>query len=157
MSPADERFFGAIGRFTVSWAWLELGLDISVSVIHRHLNGEAIQSEAPWSLQRKLDYLRAAPKKLLPLASYRQRITALADAVELMLETRHDIIHGCIIEHTEGTGSAVMARLRRGEGSKPKAFAASADDVLNVAILADKIAGQSLELGDELRAKFSPM
>ena len=32
-SPDDEEFFGAIGRLTISWAHLELGLDCMVEIL----------------------------------------------------------------------------------------------------------------------------
>jgi hypothetical protein len=61
-SDADEGFFGAIGRMTISWGHLELGLDCMVEVLYRLSKGNTIEPEIPRSLQRKITFLRSAWK-----------------------------------------------------------------------------------------------
>jgi len=156
----DDAFFGAIGRFTVSWAWLELGLDLSVHVIHRHLQGNRIDREPPWSLDRKLRYLRRAVSKIPQLAEYRGRLAALIEDVAHIAEARNDLIHGSIVDQSDGR-CTIMARLERGTkpATKPatKYFTTDAITITQAAIIANKLAGQSLSLGDELRVRFLPM
>jgi hypothetical protein len=63
-SEADEEFFGAIGRLTISWGHLELGLDAMVEILYRGCEGNLIEPEMPRNLQRKITFLRKAVKKL---------------------------------------------------------------------------------------------
>lgn len=114
-SREDENFFGAIGRLTISWAHLEFGLDCIVEIIHHGFGGKMIEPEIPRALQRKITYLRAAFKNLpfeLPQDAL-QGYLNLFDQIQTAAQTRHDIIHGIIIEYAERSGEATMARVIR--------------------------------------------
>jgi hypothetical protein len=81
-APEDEAFFAAIGRLTIAWAHLELGLDWLVRIIHHNLGGrERIAAIEPISLKRKLDYLRTAFRSLPDLASFKDRFPRIADEI----------------------------------------------------------------------------
>jgi hypothetical protein len=59
-SEADEAFFGAIGRLTISWGHLELGLDCMVHILYHGFKGNTIEREIPRNLQRKITFLRSS-------------------------------------------------------------------------------------------------
>jgi hypothetical protein len=80
--PADEAFFAAIGRLTISWAHIEVGLDWLVRIAHHDLGGyERIEAEEPISLKRKLTYLRKAFRTLPELAAFADRFHPIADEI----------------------------------------------------------------------------
>src|ERR1700730_15579688 len=91
-SEADEAFFGAIGRLTISWGRLELGLDCMVQILYYEFKGNTIERTIPTTLQRKITFLRSAWKRLL-IGDGSNGYLKFLDRVETAAETRHDIIH----------------------------------------------------------------
>lgn len=155
-SKADEEFFGAIGRVVLSWAQLELGLDLSILAIRLDLGGDTIEPEAPRTLQRKLAFLRKAAKQLPGLVERRDEIIALAAAVRAESEGRHDLIHGVAMRHLPGGSEAAMLRLLRETSGPPaKAFVVTTTSLLERAVRAGKLASQSLALVTALVALAS--
>lgn len=130
-SPKDELFFAAVGRLTLCWAHLEFFLDCMVAATHAHMGGKEIEKQIPRALQRKLTYLRAIIKRLPLPPDAVQGYLDLFDGIETAAETRHDIIHGAVIDQVEGSGEAKMVRLLRGEsGNIPKHFTVTTAGIL---------------------------
>jgi hypothetical protein len=141
----EEQFYGAIGRLTISWAHLELGIDISVMMIHHFLNGQTITREAPRSLQPKLKYLRKAARELPQFSLYQTYIGDLATAIEAASEKRHDIIHGFIVSHEVASGEAKMIRLLRTRYTlEQKTIEVDTNQVLEATILINDLAFRTL-------------
>lgn len=152
-SKQDEAFFAAIGRLTISWAYIEAGLDISIDVIHRCLGGSRIELQAPrTSLYRKLSYIRKWAKTV-PEPIFRESAQVLADAIEKAAETRHDIIHGFVVQHVEGAGEAEMIRLLHGSTppARQKRYRVTTTQILKAAVEANKLGGRSLRMGTGLQ------
>lgn len=143
-SAQDEHFFGAIGRLTISWAHLELGLDCMVDISHNAFGGNKIDPEMPRALKRKITYLRAIFKQLpIPPESIKG-YHALLDQIETAAEVRHDIIHGAITKYIERSGEAEMVRIiRHKKGVEKKRFKKTTGDIL-------KDAGQAQRLGTKV-------
>ena len=85
-SKADEDFFAAIGRLTISWAHLELGLDLVVDITHRLKLSKEL--EKPRALQRKISYMRASVKQMsLPedaLIGFENLFSTIEAAAEIL-------------------------------------------------------------------------
>src|SRR5258708_7134098 len=110
-SKEDQDFFAALGRLTISWARIEVGLDCAVDVAHNVLYGQKIASTAPkTSLDRKIEYLRRW-SKTVPEPTFRNGVPILLAEIEGAAETRNDLIHGAIVKMVQGTGEAEMARI----------------------------------------------
>jgi len=107
----NQEFFAAIGWHTTSWAFIENGLEFLVIAIH-DAGGNQIDTEAPWSLERKIKYLRRCFRQIAALAPYHLVASTLLDQVKIASESRHDIIHGTF-QHFIGSGEAKMTRLLR--------------------------------------------
>src|SRR5258708_12028691 len=70
----DEGFYSAIGKLTISWAYVEFGLDWLIREIHEPLDGHKhIEPDAPISLRRKLRYLRRVFRTLSRLVGFSGR------------------------------------------------------------------------------------
>jgi hypothetical protein len=152
-SKEDEDFFAAIGRLTISWAHIEAGLDMSIAVIHPNLGGSRIEPDAPrTALSRKLRYIRKWAKTV-PEPTFRESASALVDEIEKAAELRHDLIHGFIIEHAEGSGEVEMIRMLRttAKPCDPKRYKVTTVQILKAAVQADKLAGRSLRMGTGLQ------
>jgi hypothetical protein len=152
-SKENEEFFAAIGRLTISWAQIELGLDCSIDIIHRFLGGQKIAREAPrTSLYRKIEYIRKWAKTI-PEPTFRSAVPALLDRIETAAEIRHDLIHGIIVKQEEGTGEAEMVRLIH-SATKPvdkKYYKVTTVQILRAAVAAGKLGGRSLQMGTGLQ------
>jgi hypothetical protein len=153
-SKEDEEFFAAIGRLTISWTQIELGLDCAVDVIHRFLGGDKIAPDgAPrTSLYRKTKYIRKWAKTI-PEPTFREAVPVLLDEIEEASETRHDMIHGIIIKQEEGTGEAEMVRLIH-SAAKPidkKYFTVATVDIMRAAVKAGKLGTRALNMGTGLQ------
>lgn len=149
----DEQFYSAIGKLTISWAYVEMGLDWLIREIHEPLDGRThVEPDPPISLQRKLRYLRRAFNRLPPLSSFNARFVTIADEIQLASEERHDLIHGFILAQ-EGH-KAVMARIIPGL-PKPKFYPVSTLSILQAAVRADAIQAQvfASEVSAALAAK----
>lgn len=151
-SDADEGFFGAIGRMTISWGHLELGLDCMVEVIYRLFKGNTIEPEIPRSLQRKITFLRSAWKNQPIAANGINGYLKFLDRVQTAAQTRHDIIHGVVIEQVERSGEAIMVRAVRGRDGEivKRRVHVTTVDILRAAREAQDLAGRILYWTDEV-------
>jgi hypothetical protein len=139
-SQADEEFFGAIGRLTISWGHLELGLDCMVEILYRGFGGNTIYPEMPRQLQRKITFLRKSFRKLPIGEEAIQGYLKFLDQVETAAQTRHDIIHGIVIEQAEHSGEAVMVRIiRKHDSMKQKRIKVNAKGILESAVEAQHL------------------
>ena len=145
-SPDDEQFFGAIGRLTISWAHLELGLDCMVEILYRGFEGNTIEPEMPRNLQRKITYLRTAFQKFPIGTKAVEGYLKLLNRVQTAAQTRHDIIHGVVIEQAERSGEAIMVRAIRCRNGvvKKRRFRVTTLDILKAAQEAQDLGGTVL-------------
>lgn len=138
-SPEDERFFGAIGRLTISWGHVDVALDVLVYEAHTYHGGDKlIEREAPISFQRKIRYLRKAFRKIPTFQPYNERFEAIANALVKESKTRHDIIHGFVVHHLPKTSEAVMFRWPPGE-YRGKPFNITTAKILEAAVRVQKL------------------
>jgi hypothetical protein len=137
--PEDEAFFAAIGRLTISWAYIEIGLDMLIRVAHHDLGGDKqIRKDTPTGLKRKVEYLRKAFRRLPELAAFADRFAPMADEIIAASDQRHDIVHGFVVQMISGTGTAAMVRIMPSDG-KPKPFVVTTVDVMRAAVRASNI------------------
>lgn len=144
-SSEDERFFGAIGRLVISWAHLELGLDGVIDILHHGIGGKDHEPEKPRALKRKIKYLRAFIKRH-PLPDDAVRgYESLFDAILSAAETRHDIIHGAVIEHAERSGEATLVRvIQKSNRITTKKVNVTTRSILEAANEAQRLGGKTL-------------
>src|SRR5437660_1479404 len=103
-SDNEEKFFGGIGRLAIAWGHIEFGLDALVILLHIKLGGrETIEKVMPWSLSRKIDYVKRYFRKHYPLELGTETLCAHMDEISTASDTRHDIIQGVVMDHPEGS------------------------------------------------------
>ena len=151
-SPEDENFFGAIGRLTLAWGHLELGLDCTIHILHHAFGGNKQAKDIPRALNRKLRYLRNWVKQTLPDQEAVTGYLSFLDAIEKSSQTRHDIIHGAVVEHMEGSGEANFKRLLRNSDTVQfREFTMTTEGILQAAIDAQRLGGKALWWSNELQ------
>lgn len=112
MSIPDEKYFSAIGRFTVAWARLDNSLDTAIAVIQNY-HPNIIDKVLPVSLIRKVRFINKAGNKLAVLNSIKNKITEVTSEVTKASGMRHDIIHGAIFHRPQdGLPETQIAILR---------------------------------------------
>lgn len=148
---ADERLFAAIGRLTISWGHLELGLDSMVELLYHGFKGKTITPDIPFALKQKIAFLRASFKRMPIGVKAIDGYMKLLNKIESAAQTRHDIIHGFVIEHTEGSGELTMLRAtRKKQVVIKRTFKVTDEDTLSAATDAGKLAGIVLNMFNEL-------
>ncbi len=154
-SPEDEAFFSAIGRLVISWAHLEAGLQATIEIMHFSLGGAQHEQTLPRALNKKLAYLRRSVKRIAGNEIAKPWI-AFLDDIAHESDRRHDIIHGCIIEHAEATGTAKAIRvIHDRESTKLKPVELSTISILQAANRAQKLAGKALLFPAAVREVYS--
>jgi hypothetical protein len=149
-TPEDEAFFAAIGRLSISWAHLEFGIDVTISIARLLRPPTPIVPRT--GLSRKLAYLRRWLRDNNE-PTFRIPVEQLLSEIEAAAEQRHDIIHGVVLGYAEGSGMAQMARII-GEQADPyrkKTYSVTTIDVLKSANAANKLATRTLNLGTRLQ------
>src|SRR5690348_11773432 len=90
-----EEFYAAIGKFVLTWASVELSLDLLVIVMRaQSSDSSAVRHE----LSEKIKFIRSAAA-LRSLSAQRPAIYKLIDEIGNLSETRHDYVHGSAVEY----------------------------------------------------------
>lgn len=152
-NPTDEAFFAAIGRMTLAWGHVELGLDALVDVFYTAVGHSEIDPIRPVAFKRKLDYIKAALKRTgltgHALDSY---VTFLAE-VRAASEIRNDVIHGAVVQHDGVTGSIRAVRLVHDKNAMSKReFFVSTETALNAALRFSNLGHRLLRSVEQLQA-----
>ena len=136
----DEALFSAIGRMAISWAQLEFSIDAMVHAIFHTFDNPPGDAEIPRSLSSKLRYLKSSLQKKPEIFGDVTKYSNLFTNIKTESVTRHDIIHGTIINHIEGNGDATALRLiRYKESHRFKQINFNVKDILKAAIRAQKL------------------
>jgi hypothetical protein len=97
-----EALTGQIGLMTITWAKLEMILDITIAMVHAHGGSTEIQPDLPASLKSKLAYFRKVPRKISALAHTDGEVQDFIDSIQSIKDIRHDSAHGLIEILDEG-------------------------------------------------------
>jgi len=106
-----EEFYAAIGRFVLEWAGLEICLDLLFLAIRSKQEAPERKSKLSHQFAEKIAVIRSEAKELD--STHRAAITDLLDEISNYAETRHDFVHGGIINHyiEQGVITATLHRL----------------------------------------------
>jgi hypothetical protein len=106
--PPIEEFYAAIGRFVLSWAGLEICLDLLLLKIVKTPERRA---KLPHQLGDKIVLIRSEIKRLTHAQQI--AITEVIDEIASYADTRHDFVHGGYFDHLieQGVITVTLARL----------------------------------------------
>ena len=105
---AQAEFYAAIGRFVLSWAGLEICLDLLLLTI---VKTPERQVKLPHQLGEKIALIRSEIKSLPDAQQI--AITDVIDEIGSYTDTRHDFVHGGSMNHfiEQGLITVTLARL----------------------------------------------
>jgi hypothetical protein len=95
LTPHDE-FYAGIGRFVVQWTGMESTLDLLLLGTRPKQSAEQ-KVKLPHQLESKLKSIRAQIQYIDD--PYRETIEQLLQEISRYASTRHDLMHGAIIDH----------------------------------------------------------
>lgn len=94
---SDERrllLLTIIGSLVVLWAYLESSIDAWVEVIHKTGGRKSIQEQLPASLDRELDYIKAAWRITRVSPPLKAKGSILLAEIHRLKTFRHNLVHG---------------------------------------------------------------
>ena len=94
LDDIDDEFFDALGRFTATWAYVEMGADAIGVLIFHSFGGKTLRTNIPYSLDQKIEYLKKAFNTLPDLNRYAPQGKEIVKALTHLRVDRHDYIHG---------------------------------------------------------------
>lgn len=96
MAKLDE-FYKAVGRFVITWAELELYLDLLLLVIRKQLDQDTREASVPHQLSAKVRFIRRSLNAHAVATDQRDALISLLDEIDSLADTRHDFVHGALI------------------------------------------------------------
>ncbi|MGE3782226.1 MAG: hypothetical protein AB7H71_05730 [Alphaproteobacteria bacterium] len=103
-----------IGLMTLTWAWAENSLAMTIGVIIEHTGPVRGHKEAPLSLSRRIDCLKIALREIENLKPLQQEGRALATRFTELGRRRHDIIHGAAWQLQESQFESISIGVKAG-------------------------------------------
>jgi hypothetical protein len=103
-----------VGLMTLTWAWVENSLAITIGVINENVGLIKGHSQAPLSLSKRIDCFKTALCDIAALKSLQQEGGALAMRLTQLGRRRHNFIHGAAWQFDEGRFEAVSIAVKSG-------------------------------------------
>src|SRR5262245_49521745 len=91
-----------VGLMTLTWAWIENSLAITIGVINEHAGPISGHPGAPLSLSKRIDCLKRALRDIAVLKPLQQEGRGLAARLTELGRHRHHFIHGAAWEFEKG-------------------------------------------------------
>lgn len=107
-----DAIVGLVGALVLTWARLESYIDICVAVIHETWGRDEIQHDLPPSLDRELDYLKAAAAGWQFSEEACARLLALLPRIHSLKTYRHDFVHGVADLYDKGAIPVEITRVK---------------------------------------------
>lgn len=104
-----------LGLLTVTWAWAETSLAMTIGLIQEHLGSIRGHRASPVSLSKKMDCLQIALKDFEALHSFQQEASVLLKVFKELGKRRNRIVHGASWETPEGRFQAANLRVIGGK------------------------------------------
>jgi len=103
-----------VGLMTLTWAWVENSLAVTIGVVTENAGPIKGHAEAPLSLSRRIDCFKAALRDISALKPLQQEGRALAIHLAQLGRRRHNFIHGASWQLQEGKFEAVSVAVKAG-------------------------------------------
>ena len=104
-----------IGYMTVTWAWVENTLALTIGVIAENAGPVKGHAEPPLSLSKRVDCFKIALREVAALKPLQHEGRALAPRFTQLGRRRHDFIHGASWQLQEGQFQSVSFGVKAGQ------------------------------------------
>lgn len=106
-----------VGLMTLTWAWAENSLAMTIGVINQHAGPIQGFPEPPLSLKRRLECLKIALRDIAILEPFQEEGRALAVRFKELGARRHKFVHGAAWELDQGGFQSVSIAVRAGQNT----------------------------------------
>lgn len=104
-----------VGLMTLTWAWAETSLAITIGVINEQAGPIKGHPEPPLSLSRRVACFKTALRDVVALKPLQQEGSALATRFVELGRRRHEFIHGAAWELEKGRFESVSVAVKAGQ------------------------------------------
>jgi hypothetical protein len=106
-----------LGLMTLSWAWAETSLAMTIGLIQEYSGPIAGHSESPVSLQKKIKCLKIALRDTASLHPFKQEASVLIKGFVELSVRRNSFVHGAALEMKEGIFQSATLKVISGKYS----------------------------------------
>jgi hypothetical protein len=103
-----------VGLMTITWAWAENALAMTVGVINENAGPITGHPEAPLSLKKRISCLKVALRDIKALHPLQEDGRALAMRFVKLGVRRHNFVHGAAWQHHEGGFESMGLAIKAG-------------------------------------------
>jgi hypothetical protein len=104
-----------LGLMTVSWAWVENSLAMTIGLIQENIGSIKGHPQSPVSLKKKLDCLKVALRDMELLHPFQQEAAVLLKSLKELGARRNDLVHGAAWQQHEGGFQSVNFKVIGGK------------------------------------------
>jgi hypothetical protein len=104
-----------VGLMTLTWAWAETTLAMTIGIINKEIEPIKGYREAPLSLKSRVACFRVALRDITILHPLQEEGRALAVRFGVLSKRRNEFIHGAAWEHHEGGFESVAIGVKAGD------------------------------------------
>ena len=157
-AEAFHDLHAAIGRFAVTWASLEMGLDLLILLMRRHEHAAQRESKEPHNLSNKIRRAKKQIKEINTVNAFRTEVLSLLGEMERLSHTRHDIVHGAAMDMQVGetSVSVLMTRLFQPVGPRRPARRFDAAEIEHIADEIWSLGGRMLDVLEAIPRASTP-
>jgi hypothetical protein len=137
-----QDFCTMLGMMTLTWAWIENALALSIGIIDESGLKPRPDRGLPISLSGKLKYLRAALGSVSPVKPLKDRGVALMDKLSTLANRRNAFVHASIGPIERGNG--LESTLFPNDGSHPTRAPVSMADAIALNIAIDDLVEETI-------------
>ena len=146
-----DKFHASIGRFVLTWAEVELDLDLLVLIVRRLSLRSDI--EPRHELSEKIKFIRSEGATNPLLSPFRSIIERATNEIRLLSDTRHDYVHGAAFKYAierEILDAAMWKLLQPSKKPNRPPVKVTASLVDKTADRLDVIGGKLLDLAEAI-------
>jgi hypothetical protein len=149
-----QRLCTMLGLMTLTWAWAENALAMTIGVINKYAGPIKGYPEAPLSLKKRVSCFKVALRDIKALHPLQEEGRALAVRFIELSARRNDLVHGAAWQLKEGSFESIRVGVHAGDYMvKDHSFHISDAIILEAEIseLSDAITALMLRVADIFR------
>lgn len=104
-----------LGLMTVTWAWVENSLAMTIGLIQENVGPIAGHPQSPVSLKKKLECLKVALRDIEALHPFQQEAAVLLKSLKELGARRNDLVHGAAWQDSEAVFQSVSFKVIGGK------------------------------------------
>lgn len=93
-SESERSWFAWLGLYVATWSSTEGTVERLIDFIYDYQDGASVEREKPLNLDRRIKFIKRAAVRLAQLASEKDELLSMMDALSECASFRHLVVHG---------------------------------------------------------------